>query len=341
MTFLKHIALYILSIFVFVSITKAQSSKDSVKNLKVDEQISVYSKIGENLLSTNFVESEKNFNKAYNLAKSINNKIEEGNALHNLGKLYLKKNNIDGARKYFGKAISIREEIKDNENLAKSLNQLGIILQDRGQLDSALELYERSYKAAESAKYLRGMAIAMKQEGNIYNFKGQYQQAITYYMKALEIVEKSKSEDVMLSTYNNIGIVYNNLFKRKEALVYYRKSLSLAKKNKSPLEIGNSNSIIASMFLKKDTAGVEKNSFYNLDSGTIYLKEALRNFEIANFPLGISQCMHNLGQVYFQQKKYIQSIRECDSAIAIGSFAGFTGQHDQSVAIGYFAGSEY
>jgi len=317
MTFLKHIALHILLIFVFVSFANAQSNKDSLKNLKIDEQITVYSKAGENYLASNIIESEKNFVKAYNLAKSINNKFEQGNALHNLGKLYLKKNNNDVAKRYFEKAIVIREEIKDNENLAKSLNQLGIIFQDRGQLDTALELYNRSYKASDAVKNYRVMAISTKQIGSIYNFKGQYQKAISHYMKALNIFEKIKSDDGMLSTYNNIGIVYANLLKRKDALIYYRKSLALAKKVNNPLEIGNSYSIIASMFLKKDTTGVEKNSFYNLDSGTIYLKEATKFFKKANYPLGTSQCLHNLAQVYYQQGKYNESIRQCDSAIAI------------------------
>jgi len=316
MTFLKHIALHILFLFTIFLTVNAQSSKDSLKNLKTDEKIAVYSKAGEKQLTTNIYESEKNFIKAYNLAKSINNRIEEGNALHNLGKLYIKKNNTDVAKRYFEKAIVIREEIKDNENLAKSLNQLGIILQDRGQLDTALELYERSYKAAEAAKYYRGMAIATKQEGNIYYIKGQHQQAIALYMKALDFFEKSKSDDGMLSTYNNIGQVYATIPKRKEALIYLKKSLALAKKINDPLEIGNSNNTIATIFLRKDTVG-QRNIFYNADSGKRYLKEATRYFKLANNTLGMSACLHNLALVNIEAGRYQEALQQSDSAIAI------------------------
>jgi len=316
MTFLKHIALHILLFFAFVSLATAQSSKDSIKNLKIDEQIAVYSKAGENLMTSNIVESEKNLVKAYNLAKSINNRLEQGNALHNLGKLYLNKNNPDVAKRYFEKAIIIREDIKDNENLAKSLNQLGTIYQNRGQLDTALVLYERSYKAAEASKYLRGMAFANKQEGNVYYIKGQHLQAIKLYMKALDFFEKSKSDDGMLSTYLNIGGVYATILKRKEALVYLKKSLALAKKINSPQEIGNANNSIATVFLRKDTTG-QVNIFYNADSGTRYLKEASKYFRIANDELGISICYHNLAQIYFETKRYKEGLIQSDSAIAI------------------------
>lgn len=316
MTFLKHIALYILLIFTLVSKVNAQSSKDSLKNLKIDEQIIVYSQAGEKLLPTDILQSEKNFVKAYNLAKSINNRLEEGNALHNLGKLYLKKNNIDGAKKFFERAIIIREEIKDNENLNKSLNQLGIILQDRGQLDSALDLYERAYRVAESVKFYRGMAIATKQKGMANFRKGQHQQAIKFYMQALDFFEKSKSDDGMLSTYNNIGGVYAALSKSKEALLYYNKSLGLAKKLNNPQEIGMAYNSIATIFLLKSTNG-RVNAFYNIDSGTIYLKRATKFFKIANYPLGLSQCLHNLAQLNFQAARYTECLRQSDSAIAI------------------------
>jgi len=318
MTFLKHIALHILLFFAFVSLASAQSTKDSLKNLKIDEQIAVYSKAGETLMNSNQLESERNLVKAYNLAKSINNKLEEGNALHNLGKLYLKKNNNDVAKRYFEKAVVIREEIKDNENLAKSLNQVGIILQERGQLDTALELYEKSYKAAEAIKYFRGMAIANKQKGNIYNMRGKHQQAISLYMKALDFFEKSKSDDGMLSCYNNIGFVYGTLVKRKEALFYYKKSLLLAKKINDPEEIGKANNSIATVFLRRDTTG-QVNAYYNVDSGTQYLKVANKYFKKANYQLGIAQCYNNLAQVYLEAHRYKEALNQIDSAIEINT----------------------
>jgi serine phosphatase RsbU (regulator of sigma subunit) len=318
MTFLKHIALYILFFFAFVSLASAQSTKDSLKNLKIDEQITVYSKAGENLMNSNLLASEQNLVKAYNLAKSINNKLEQGNALHNLGKLYLKKNNNDVAKRYFEKAVVIREEIKDNENLAKSLNQVGIILQERGQLDTALELYEKSYKAAEAIKYFRGMAIANKQKGNIYNMRGKHQQAISLYMKALDFFEKSKSDDGMLNCYNNIGFVYGTLVKRKEALFYYKKSLLLAKKINDPEEIGKANNSIATVFLRRDTTG-QVNVYYNVDSGTLYLKVATRYFKKANYLLGIAQCYNNLAQVNLEAHRYNEALNEIDSAIQINT----------------------
>jgi serine phosphatase RsbU (regulator of sigma subunit) len=321
MTFLKHIALHILLFFAFVSLANAQSSKDSIKNLKIDEQIAAYSKAGESLLASNVIESEKNLVKAYNLAKSINNKQEQGNALHNLGKLYMKKNKTDIAKRYFEKAIIIREEIKDNENLAKSLNQLGTIYQDRGLLDTALELYEQSYKAAEAAKYYRGMAFATKQEGNVNYIKGQHQQAISLYMKALDFFEKSKSDDGMLSTYLNIGGVYATIYKRKEALYYFKKTLVLAKKINDAKEIGNANNSIATVFLRKDTTG-QRNIYYNVDSGTKYLKEANKYYKMSNYPLGLSKCYNNLAQVYLEAKKYTEALKQIDSAVVISTQLG-------------------
>ena len=259
--------------------------------------------------------------KGLNLAKRVKNKLEEGNAYHNLGKVYLKLNNIKKAEYCFKQAIKLREEIKDYENLAKSLNQVGIILQEASQNDSALVYYKKSYQISETIKYYRGMAVANKQMGNVYYIKGKNETAITLYMKALEFFEKSKSDDGMLSTYSNIGGVYSNMLKRKDALLYFNKSLVLAKKLKDPKEIGNANNSIATVFLRKDTTG-QRNEYYNADSGTLYLKEAKKYFKIANYPLGLSKCYNNLALVYVEAKKYNEALSQIDSAIILSNLIG-------------------
>ena len=94
----------------------------------------------------------------YDLAESINNKIQMANALNMQGVSFYIVGDYDKALDYYTRSLKIKEKIGDKKDIANSLNNIGIIYYEQGDYAKAIDYYTRSLEIKEEIGDKRGIA---------------------------------------------------------------------------------------------------------------------------------------------------------------------------------------
>ena len=118
-----------------------------------------------------------------------------GDALENLGSLYLGKKNYYDALSLYKRALAIFEKASGPENakVAGTLHQLGWLYYAQGDLPQAEESFKRSLAVREKAlgPDHRDVAAALDMLAQFYQQQVKYSKAVDYYKRALAVKEKA------------------------------------------------------------------------------------------------------------------------------------------------------
>src|SRR6476661_1673799 len=184
-------------------------------------------------------------------------------------------------------AISTEQSGKSDIDQVKEYNQLGYNyrLTDPEQ---TLKYGERALELAKKIDYVDGIAEAYRIQGIGKYYLNQSEQAIENYLTSLSYFKKSKNEAGQSKVFNNIGNLYRDIDYDK-SLPYLYNSLKLAEKLKLKEQIAGLYLNIGSIHYRKKNINaaiknytISKNLFQDLDQ-----------------PVGVTQCLQNLGVAYF------------------------------------------
>ncbi|MEM6264909.1 MAG: tetratricopeptide repeat protein, partial [Bacteroidota bacterium] len=131
-----------------------------------------------------------------------------GNALNNIGIIYMNKGDYQKAMEYFSQSLKIREEMGNNSGIASSLSNIGTIYKNQGRYDKSLEYYFKSLRISEKLGNKSGIANSLNNIGYVYMNQGDYNRSIANYSKSLKIREEMGDKSGAAIPLNNIGMVY-------------------------------------------------------------------------------------------------------------------------------------
>lgn len=190
--------------------------------------------------------------KALELARKNNWRLQIGYGLNIIGLSLLFDSDFDSAMIYLIQAREIFEELHNNEGIASSLVNIGSIYTNLGNTDKAIEnfqaalnIYEtlnNSLDAPESSGgYNRDIAAVHNNLGSQFSKKEDQQKALQYYQKAILILEKIGADRELVQALNNAGTALFELGRFDDALAHYTRSLAIAEKG------GDKNGLLISL----------------------------------------------------------------------------------------------
>ena len=144
------------------------------------------------------------------------------NALIELSKVYLKKDNIKKSLVYAKEALKIANQIGFKKGIAFSHKQVGMAYYYQGNFLDVFDSWEQSLKIFETIQDTLGIANMVNNIGSTYYSIGNNTKAIEYYLRSLGISEKQKNPLLISSALANIGGVYVEMENYDKALNYFK-----------------------------------------------------------------------------------------------------------------------
>lgn len=239
--------------------------------------------------------------------------------------------------------LQLSEQLNFPEGIFQSYFLMGRIWQLRNDSDSAIYYFQEGLKTpVTNSEYLKNYYIELS---NLQRITGNYSSALEYALKLKEIVDQKDNpqnrylvHNLLALSYQTLmeydlaqknfelsaklameankeayaGVVYSNIGKLlydqnklDEALIYFEKGTSLEKKYKLNSSLGNSYTIIAQIFMKKDM----------LDSARHYLFSASELNQKSNNKVGLTYTLMSVSNYYFLSKNYKNALAHLDLTI--------------------------
>ena len=152
---------------------------------------------------SNYKEAKEYYENALAIAREIEHKSGEGDALSGIGNVCKDLGEVKKAKEYHKKSLAISREIGDKMGEGHTLENLGIVYGDLGEVKKEIEYHEKSLAISREIGDKMGEGCTLGNLGIVYKDLGEVKKAIEYYEKALEIardIEDRFREGVWISS---------------------------------------------------------------------------------------------------------------------------------------------
>jgi tetratricopeptide (TPR) repeat protein len=146
-----------------------------------------------------------------------------------------KHNDLDQAELYANTGLNLAREIQDRINEAQLLGNRGMIAFDKRKLSSAQASFEQSLVIAqenENTYYIQ--ALSLNNLGMVAGYQGDFQAALHYYEKALKIAREIGSRKLEAINLGNLGWISGLLGEHDKAITYTQDNIIIAQEISNP-----------------------------------------------------------------------------------------------------------
>ncbi len=268
-----------------------------------------------------------------------------------LGLYYLEKTNsfrtehqIDSSNTYVLKAISFFQDQQDWDNWSKSHKELVYNAFTSGKSEDYQLTIQKNKEAIEfiadnSSVSLYSKAVLYSNIAYIYHQQGNYSEAINFYETAIPLLEKAKNKDLLTRLYGSIAPLFWERGDIYRAIKYNEKALTIATSLQDKALMSRITSNLGNAWRTIDAAksipyylkATELNpnnseAYAMLSKGYLEanmsnekaLQAALKSLDLSKEDDAKTDALHQLGRVYFTQKKYSKALDAYDKALQKG-----------------------
>jgi len=275
--------------------------------------IKTYEEIFFLLLPKEPEKSKPYLDKAFDELVKIDNAKFTARLTKNLGTYHYYKANYLEASRIYKEAIDHFQKIGDKSQIAAIYNNLGIVQKYMGQPEKALESHQTSLRLKEELGQT-GFPIAASNLniGVLHSELENYELSNEYYRKAEAICVEQDDQWRLSMVRSNIAINMEKEGKRDEALEYYMKSLPYFIEGGYKIEEAKQYNLIGALYFDLDSLSQAQHFFSKAQ------KLGKEQGEIQIEELGT----RNVGDVYFEQKRYTIALNNFNKALALSEEAG-------------------
>ena len=152
----------------------------------------------------------------------------EGRVYNNIGEVYGSRGYFYESRPYYEKALEISKAAENKIEMAVSYNNLGTICHNcTGELDDALIYHHKALEIRKACGYRLAELTSYHNIGGVYQQRGEYQKALGYYEKSLQISQEINNRRCEGNNLLFIGKVYSHLGDLKKATKYTKQALNI------------------------------------------------------------------------------------------------------------------
>ena len=230
---------------------------------------------------------------AEDLAKKLDDQIQLGYALKNIGLAYYIKGDYVEVLDYWKKSLSIFEEIGDKLGESNLLSNIGAVYFSQGDHPRALDYYLRSLDISEELGNKLRISTALINIGAVYNEDEKTQdQALEFLSRALKISEEVEDHETVGTSSINMGEIYLNKREHLPALFYFEKALEA-------FEQSEGNIAIALNYIGKTYEQTEQ-----YDKAIEYQEKSYQEALKREAKSEMTKALNSLGYVYELQGKH-------------------------------------
>lgn len=292
------------------------------------------------------------FQKALEIAKTIDDKTGMSNYLTAIGNVTKSLGDIKASNKAHEQALQIALKLKDQKLILKSRINIATNMTGNGNYIEAVQQLQEVIKLTENTDENTLLAKAYSNLGSIYRIQGDYPTALGYYLsalklneetnntnsifynfvniagiqseqkdfstalntiqKALRISEARKDSMLMSVCFTNIGNIYHRT-NHPDALDYFKKALAMAKGSEIRQNINNLLSV-GEIYSIKGEFEKATNSFN--EALALALKADLKN--------DLCEVYIKIGALYLKQRKYPTAIEYTQKSLNIAEKTAYT-----------------
>lgn len=165
------------------------------------------------------------------LARQVNDKVHEAEALHGLGMIAEKQGNYSGAFQFLDAALKLQREYADLYSQATTLLSLGISVSKGEMLEEARIYLEESLAIRRQLGVSTGVARTLMNLATVMGFQGKHADALEYLKKSETAAISSGDRMAEAHTLNNTGWLLEVMGSKylPEAEAYYERSLTISR----------------------------------------------------------------------------------------------------------------
>ncbi len=185
----------------------------------------------------------------------------------------------------------------------------------------AYSLYDTTVRMSQQLGYNQGIALGYRRMAYIDGQLGRYRQAIQLLFIALSYYEKSKAPlKDFLTCYNNLGVNYEQLAMGDSTMYYYMQGINKLENRPTAGETESDwrGLMTAYCHLLQNVTHVNAHHG-NIDKAKQYGQKAIATARELNDSTQLAMALVIMGNVYYTNKEYDQSIKYARQAIALGT----------------------
>lgn len=308
-------------LFLFVSfaafsqVKKIDSLLSLLPSASVTRQVELYTELAAITRNNNSDTAIFFAKKAYELAENSGNEHSRQAAYYIMGRVLAMRGSFDLAGKYYNKSFEIAEKQNNDSLMAVSLNGIGSSLWQLGKHAAALENHFKALRLREKIKDNNGIATSKTNIGMVYQSQEKLQQAEKYVSEALVLLKDAKDPSLQISTMHTLANIYGQQGKIKEAFALDQEGILIAEKT--------NNEFAKSLFYDNMGNCYLYGSPPDYTKAIEYFKKTLAIDSAFDNQKQMSDSYVNLGDVFFQQKKYPESIPYLLRCIELADSSGY------------------
>ncbi|MBE9468156.1 MAG: tetratricopeptide repeat protein [Bacteroidetes bacterium] len=260
---------------IYADISKIDSLKKSLYNIKEEKQFDIFIQLSRNYRNNSFKKSFFYAHQALKNSQKFNNKENEIKAFRNLGATFKSEGKLESTIKQFQKALAIAKKHDNQSQISVIYNEIGDTYLSFKKYKKAIESYNKTldicktdslkiksyiklYQIYQDQDIIKSKTYILKLDsitskiknkkfraeyylisGNYYNVvMVDYKKAIKNYTLAINIYHENNMvlNEALLS--NNIGTVYEKMSDYGKAMKYFMNSLKISKKLSNSVQLG-------------------------------------------------------------------------------------------------------
>jgi tetratricopeptide (TPR) repeat protein len=205
----------------------------SRKDLSVSDQIHAHNILGLIDSESAPLAAEKNFQKALELAESVNDQRVQSIIHNNLGRLYRNTSRLEKSISYYRKALELAKLSNNSETISTARNNLAWTYRLDGNLVDADALCRFAITENRKRGHERPLAYAYLTKADIDRDRGDLQNAERHANQALDIFSRLEDTEGKAQAYRTLANISRYLQNFERALRYLRAGILLVEKRSS------------------------------------------------------------------------------------------------------------
>jgi tetratricopeptide (TPR) repeat protein len=169
----------------------------------------------------NYKESFSFFKTCYEATLKSGNEYFRIYALHGMGKVSMKLNQLDQARQYCTLALEDAEKNQDPLHICNSYAELANFYVEASNLEEAEALNKKALAIREQNKFIGAVATSCIKLGEIYIRQSRWDDALEILNKGLAIAEQLKVKPKMYQSHLLLSKVYKGKGELEKSLSHY------------------------------------------------------------------------------------------------------------------------
>lgn len=279
--------------------------------------------LGRNAMErNNYPQAHQWLNQANRIYLDLNDKLSTAKTYRQIGLTYRYQSDYATALEYLYMAMAIYQHSGSEQDLSSINNSLGVVLEKMGQFNEAAAHHQLALEIDYELNDETGIASGLYNLGDIRRVLGDYEQALEYFRQALALDEASANKKNIAYSTYKVGYVSMQLGQYKDAAQYMQRAHALFTEIDAVRDIDWALSGLSELALKEGKLSEAK-------SLAIEIIGRAEKYQYKSLMLDV---YHTLIEIYVAQKQYNEALALIEKAIELAESTEESHQVSQLLA---------